>query len=204
VGVVSPDDPRHGQRRGYYAHRRDGEEACVACKRAAAAAEQRYELARMYGKPGRVLALGTKRRLRALQAIGWTLTAIADELGTKRSRVEKWCSEDRTYVYTTTAARVAEVYERLCMTRPTGRWATRTRNLAASKGYAPPLAWLDIDDPSERPAVRPAALEPVRERTYDSPDHRACARCGLVREVNRGRGDLCHDCRIVTREAGAA
>lgn len=201
---MSPDDPRHGQRRGYYAHRRDGEEACEACKRAAAAAEQRYELARMHGKPGRVLAVGTKRRLRALQAIGWTLTAIADELDTKRSRVEKWCSEDRIYVYATTAARVADVYERLCMGRPTGRWATRTRNMAARKGYAPPLAWLNIDDPREKPAVRPVVLHAVRERTYDSSDHRACTRCGVVREVRNGRGNLCHDCHIATREAGAA
>lgn len=142
---MSPDDPRHGQRRGYYAHRRDGETACDACLRAAAAAQQKYELAWMHGKAGRVPAVGTKRRLRALQAIGWTLTAIADEIGSQRSRVEKWASEDRTYVYTTTAARVAEVYERLCMRSPEGPWATRTRNMAAAKGYAPPLAWDDID-----------------------------------------------------------
>ena len=148
---MTPDDPRHGQRRGYYAHRADGEPACEPCKRAAAAAEARYELARMHGKPGRVPAIGTMRRLRALQAIGWTLTAIADHIGTKRSRVEKWCNQSRVNVYTTTAVRVAEVYEELCMTMPTGRWATRTRNTAIRRGYLPPLAWTDIDDPNERP-----------------------------------------------------
>lgn len=199
---MSPDDPRHGERRGYYAHRADGEEACESCKRAAAAAEQRYELARMHGRSGRVLAIGTQRRLRALQAIGWTLTAIAEDIGTKRSRVEKWCSEDRTYVYTTTAARVADVYERLCMGRPTGQWATRTRNMAARKGYAPPLAWLNIDDPSESPAMRPTAQSIARERTWDTPDHRACGRCGVVRATNRsttrGVTDLCRDCLEVS------
>lgn len=199
---MSPDDPRHGQRRGYYAHRAAGETACDPCKRAAAAAQARYDLMRMHGQAGRVPAIGTKRRLRALQAIGWTLTEIANQIGTKRSRVEKWCSEERIYVYATTAARVDEVYERLSMGRPVGPWATRTRNMAARKGYAPPLAWDNIDDPKERPGVRPASAPvPKRERTWDSPDHRACSRCGVVRETYRTksnqRGDKCRDCMEV-------
>lgn len=148
---MSPLDERHGTRRGYYAHRADGEAACDPCKRAAAAAEQRYVLARMKGRTGRVPAVGTKRRLRALQALGWTLTELAERMGSQRSRVEKWCSEDKTYVYASTAARVAKVYEELCMTQPTGRWATRTRNMARRNGYPPPLAWDRIDDPAETP-----------------------------------------------------
>ena len=34
-----------------------------------------------------------------------------------------------------------------------GRYAKRTRNLAARSGYAPPLAWDDIDNDPEPPAV---------------------------------------------------
>lgn len=157
-----PDDPRHGQRRGYYAHRAAGEEACKPCKRAAAAMEQSYVLARIQGRPLRVPALGTKRRMRALQALGWTLTEIAAQMGSERSRVEKWCSEEKHYVYASTAQRVAEVYDRLSMIVPEGPWATRTRNHARKQGYAPPLAYDDIDNDPE-----PTGWE-YRERITDN------------------------------------
>lgn len=160
---MSPDDPRHGERRGYYAHRVAGEAACDPCKRAAAAAEQRYVLARMEGRPMRRRAEGTQRRLRALQAMGWTLSEIAQQLGEQRTCVEKWCNEDRTYVYSATAHRVEQVYDRLCMTVPSGPWAARNRRMAARKGYAPPLAWDDIDDPAEIPSgvTEPVAIDEV-------------------------------------------
>jgi len=75
---MSPDDPRHGHSRGYWAHRRDGEEACERCKRAAA----RYQATREhYGTPRRVSALGAQRRIQALVALGWTVEIIAAEVG---------------------------------------------------------------------------------------------------------------------------
>lgn len=150
---MTPDDPRHGQYRGYRAHRVAGEEACEPCKRAAAGAEQRYQLARLEGKPLRLPAAGTQRRLRALQALGWTITEIAHGMGVPRSRVEKWCSDQKTYVYASNAALVAAVYERLSGTSPTGPWADRNRGMAARKGYHPPIAWDDdnIDDPTAEP-----------------------------------------------------
>lgn len=37
------------------------------------------------------------------------------------------------------------------MTLPTGYHHVRIRNAAALAGYAPPLAWTDIDDPAEQP-----------------------------------------------------
>lgn len=145
------DDPRHGERRGYYAHRRDGEEACESCKRAAAAAEARYAYERMHGLGRRVSPLATKRRLRALFALGWTWGQIAERVGTSRGAVEKWANEPRRFFYAGTAHRVAEVYDRMSAEVPEGWVATRTRNQARRRGYAPPLAWDDIEDPTDTP-----------------------------------------------------
>jgi hypothetical protein len=144
---MSPDDPRHGQTRGYWAHRRDGEEACDRCKRAAA----RYQATRQhYGTPRRVSALGSRRRVQALVALGWTIQQIAAEVGyANTANIWKLMREDR-WIFQSTADKVALVYERLCMTRPEGVAAHRSRLRAARRGWVPPLAWDDIDDPRER------------------------------------------------------
>lgn len=169
---MSPDDERHGLRRGYYAHRRDGEEACDPCRRAAAAAEQRYQLFRSRGKHGRLDPTGTQRRLRALVALGYTWTSLDEHLGTCRA-IEKVGNPDLEYVMPKTAATVAELYERLSMQLPPQNTArekaavTKARNQARRKGWAVPLAWNDIDDPNEEPRgweYRPATrVDLVRE-----------------------------------------
>jgi hypothetical protein len=158
---MTPDDERHGTRRGYYAHRKHGQEACDPCKAAAAAAEQGYVLARIQNRPGRVPATGTQRRLRALQALGWTITEIANHIGAPRTRVEKWANDQKTYVYATTAARVAEIYDELHMRVPTGPWAQRTRNTAQARGHHPPLAWECIDTDPEPATGEEAGIDAV-------------------------------------------
>lgn len=93
-------------------------------------------------------ATGTRRRLQALMAIGWTSTALAVRGG--------WCSPDsllqycqRTKVTARTRERVRDLYEDLCMTPGT---SSTVRRLAARQGWAPPLAWEeDIDDPAAAP-----------------------------------------------------
>ena len=160
---MEANDPRHGERRGYYAHRRAGQEACDACKRAASTAQARYDLDRIEGRPRVVTPHGTKRRLQGLYAIGWTWTAIAANLGISQSIVQKWAREPRKYMHATTAARVTEVYDRLSMTIPTGWPADRARAAAARHGYVKPLAWDEgtIDDPAAKPrGVRPNAARP--------------------------------------------
>ncbi len=105
----------------------------------------RYEHDRIMGRARRIAPLGTQRRLHALSALGWTWKDIAAEVGTSRSNVEKWANDDRLFVYASTAAGVAEVYDRLCMTPRDGWVGERTRKAARAKGYVPPLAWDDID-----------------------------------------------------------
>jgi hypothetical protein len=85
------------------------------------------------------------------------------------------------------------VYERLSMTLPPETTtaekcdATRSRGIARRNGWLPPLAWNNIDDPSERPdgwAYTPAnRAEMVRdlvELGYGIND--ACARLNVSRE----------------------
>ena len=154
---MRPDDPRHGQRRGYYAHRRDGEEACDACKRAAAAAEARYAYNRDRGLSGRVSPVGTQRRLQALVAKGYTWSHLDRWMGNRMS--EKFGSGRLQYVFPSTAAKVTALYDALAdveppQTTPTERGAvTKAQNLARRKGWPGPDAWFgaDIDDPDERP-----------------------------------------------------
>lgn len=146
------DDKRHGTQAGYRAHHRDGEAACDACKRGAAANQARYDLARLRGHALTVDSTGTRRRIQALHAIGWTWAALAPELGITRSGVGLLAGNRNPTSYASTAQRVAEVYERLCMVAPVGSGAKRARTNAARQGWLPPLAWDDIDNPDEKPA----------------------------------------------------
>jgi hypothetical protein len=154
--IMAADDPRHGQRRGYYAHRREGSPACASCKRAAAAAEARYQMHRAQGISGRLNPIGTQRRLQALVAMGYTWRAIDGHLG-HQNLAEKWGNHRLRYVFPSTAAKVAAVYDKLSMTLPPNQTSrekaavTKARNLARRKGWPPPLAWDNIDNPDEQP-----------------------------------------------------
>jgi len=108
----------------------------------------------------RIDATGTRRRLQALAAIGWSTGRLAEELG-RDSRVVCRVRSAET-VTTRTARDVRDAYDRLWDSKPPDetRWdrnaASRARNLAAREGWAKPMDWDNIDDPSEVPAVAPA------------------------------------------------
>ena len=147
---MTPEDPRHGEPRGYYAHLRIGEVPCGECRRAI----NRYSNLRRMGRiEPQVSSLGTARRLQALMAIGWDQHALAVELGWSHTRVSNLVRRENLQVTAATAARVCAVYERLCMTPRWGTGSVRyVRGYAARKGWPPPLAWDDIDDPAETPS----------------------------------------------------
>lgn len=145
---MAPDDPRHGVNAGYMAGCRG---AC--CKKAHA--EYRRGLrARQYiaRGPMTIPALGTQRRIRALQAIGWRITDIAEalDLGVHRGVCAPlWQLMNREHTTRNTAERVNALYEQWSMTP--GPAFVRNRGMSERKGYLPPLAWDDIDDPAEQP-----------------------------------------------------
>ncbi len=101
-------------------------------------------------------ATGTRRRLEALAALGWSATQIGRHLGrphaSSRSLISSWKHRDRTVIDAGTAAQVAAVYEQL-HTRPGP--CSKVRVQALKGGCLPPEAWadVDIDSPEALPAT---------------------------------------------------
>jgi hypothetical protein len=101
---------------------------------------------------------GTRRRLQALVATGWSQARLARELGLTGANFGAMMRRDQ--VTAGTARAVSELYDRLWNQLPpeqdqrTRIAASRARRYAAARGWAPPLAWDDdvIDDPRGRPA----------------------------------------------------
>lgn len=112
-----------------------------------------------------VSAVGTRRRVQALQAIGWPLSRLGAELG----RGELGATRSRSdQVQARTAVEVAELFARLELT-PGPSSITKIR--AARKGWPPPLAWDDIDDPDEHPDLREDSKLSFPERYLELREH---------------------------------
>ena len=103
-------------------------------------------------KPTYIDATGTKRRLQALMALGYSTTVIGEGLGTDRRNVLRLLSKPK--VAQQTADKVAAVYDEL-WNRPVPLTChtSRLRASAKANGYLPPMAWDDdsIDDPLAEP-----------------------------------------------------
>lgn len=112
------------------------------------------------GGPGHVNAIGSRRRIQALAAIGWTQRHIAEQSGIDPRALNRilWA---RARVTGDTAAAIAGTYEAL-WDKPGPN--ERVRADAARRDWSPPMAWDDgdIDDPNGRPYGKrrrgPAAL----------------------------------------------
>ncbi len=96
-------------------------------------------------------ATGTARRLRSLCAIGHPRRYLTDRLGIKdRSALSHVIAGRQPKVRAQRAREVRGLFDEL--------WdqpgpCDITRRLAVSKGWPPPLAWDDIDNPSETPEL---------------------------------------------------
>lgn len=138
--------------------------------------ERRATQAREYRKrvylnrgPLSVPSRGTTRRLQALYALGWTAREMGERLGVSSARVGHMMNGAWAFVLPSTARAVDELYRSLNMVVPTDRAPSRrgevrvhqrARRDAQRRGYAPPLAWDDIDHDAH-----PHGTEPAR-RTY--------------------------------------
>lgn len=161
---IAPDDPRHGRSAGYVAGCRES------CCRTAIADYARNLRTRQYlnGGPLTVDGTGTRRRIQALMALGWSGPRIDEHLGKRRTYTVRILLDDGP-VLLKTAEMVARTYDALSMTLPPSETrqerqvATRTRNYAKARGWVPPLAWNNIDDPTENPNVGrdDRAVDPV-------------------------------------------
>ena len=88
--------------------------------------------------------------------LGWTSQDIADAAGwNHRNAVLRILNGQKgkpcTWLERETNDRITAVYERLSMRIPTGPYRDRGRRQAERKGWPPPLAWDDIDNPNESP-----------------------------------------------------
>jgi len=96
-----------------------------------------------------VNATGTRRRLQALVAIGWTQTALAAELGRSATNLQRSMTSKAVTAHT--ARRVTKLYQRLWNIQPPHASSAQraaidaARARAARHGWQPPLAWDDID-----------------------------------------------------------
>lgn len=147
------DDPRHGSVAGYNAHRKSGVEPCTECRRAMATYGARLEYDHMRGFRRKVPVTGTARRIQALVAIGYTFGSLGEALGTAHD-VPRHLALHRTWVRADTAARVADLFDRLADTPPPAGKASRyALTTARRRGWRPPSAWfgVDIDDPDAQP-----------------------------------------------------
>lgn len=106
---------------------------------------RRYDKLRRNGIYMTVDGTVTRRKLAALQALGYTLTHIGGLMGRHQQAMSELFHRDAP-VHRTSERQVAEIYEALHMTPAPGPYATRARLRARRLGYAPPLAWNDIND----------------------------------------------------------
>lgn len=151
---MSPDDPRHGQYRGYRAHyKEDGGNPCRPCMDAAVVVRKRNRYRALIGHPATVSVIGARRRVQALQAIGHSHSAIARAAGVPTCTVRNVLLRESPTVYASTHAAIARAFDHLALVVPVGHGPTRVRNAAARLGYQPPFAWDDdtIDDPKAKP-----------------------------------------------------
>ena len=109
--------------------------------------------------PGALVpAAGTRRRLQALVATGWAQSRLAGRLGMSASNFGAAMGRER--VTAATARAVERLYDELWDKPPAEAGqhsrisASRARNYARARGWAPPAAWDDdeMDDPDAKPA----------------------------------------------------
>lgn len=136
-------------------------------------------------------ALGTRRRIQALHSLGYSLTQIAEAIPYSLRMMILTVDGRRVSVESRTALLTRNLYDLWSMRAPVGTTSlergriTRARAHAAARGYVPPLAWDDIDDPNETPDLgappRGVDLDEFARlvRWGERPD-RAAERCGVA------------------------
>lgn len=189
---MSEDDPRHGTYAGAVAHWLSGGRPCDDCARAETRYRKRRKLRILHGDRATVPALGVLRRIQALHALGYTGPQIADAAGVSVNAMRSIDYHEAVSVRAGTEQKIAAAYERLCMVRPEGRYANRARSMAAQRGWAPPLAWDDIDN-DEAPAAEAVRCSmegcenPARCRGWCDNHYRRWLRSGTPDGVGKGR-----------------
>lgn len=96
-----------------------------------------------------VPAIGTERRLQALAWMGWSTKEIADRIGENPYYLIQVRNGYRGEVRLVLHRKVAKFYDKHQMVHFTGPRAKHVSAVAKLRGWAPPLAWDNIDDERE-------------------------------------------------------
>lgn len=108
---------------------------------------------------GLVDGTGTRRRICALIALGWPARTIATRLGASSRNMWELTGPTapvRALVTVRLRDAVTRLYDEISLVvPPRSAHTTRARNIAAARGWVPPLAWDDdtIDDPAATPTL---------------------------------------------------
>ena len=114
--------------------------------------------------------LGPIRRLRALVAMGWSQSRLAQRLGMDPTNFGRIIHGDRFEILVSTAKRVEALFDELWDQAPPAEThrqkisVSRSKAYAKSHGWAPPAAWDDMDDPLEKPKHNLEDSIPARSR----------------------------------------
>lgn len=129
---------------------------------------------------------GTRRRVQALQRLGWSLQHIADRAGVSKQALASSVSAQR--VTTRVARTVRDIY--LELENAAGP-SERARRHAATKGWPPPAAWDNIDDVDEHPD-QSLWVSGEQSGTLTLEDLTDCASWGMTREQTAQRLGVQH------------
>ncbi len=136
------------------------------------------------GTSGLGPALGIRRRVQALVAIGYTQDNIAAATGIAQGLLSRIANGQAVHVVARNWHTIVDHYERVCMTPGPSKVAAAN---ARRNGWAPPLAWDEeaIDDPTATPHVDPSK-RPGGEK-FTVGDLEDCASWGLDRRMTADR-----------------
>jgi hypothetical protein len=106
-----------------------------------------------------VSGLGVARMLQALSALGRNTVTLAADLDVSASLVSRWRRQEQPEISTDRDRQIRDLYRRLMRSLEDGKaddgWTcAKTRKIARTSGWAPPLAWdsdADLDDPDAVP-----------------------------------------------------
>lgn len=131
----------------------------------------------------RVDITGTRRRLRALMAIGYHQNYLCDLISDSAVGNRTLWTDKRQRTTAQIAARVVEIFDQLQLTPGP---SDRARRWAAKHGWVPPLAWDEdsIDNPDAQPHIQRdcyvSSIERYRElKALGVPDLQIPARLGI-------------------------
>lgn len=141
-------------------------------------------------------ATGTRRRIQALVAMGWSFTALSPEIGIHSRPLGDMARTK--WVTAGSARKVKTAYKRLLHFTPEqcgvhSQARALAKRVAAREGWVPPGAWDDIDDPAcvpdrgpEDPVNRTAIaayrhVEIEHLASAGIPEHEIADRLGMAR-----------------------